>query len=110
MHNDQSVEAGKEKVAVTRETFLQIDTAINHVQDQTSNVTQAIRVIAEDVKKLVTEINDINEISVDSNDHIQSVAAASEEQNAAMEEVAAASTHLSQMAIELQESIHSFKY
>ncbi|MEG0385076.1 MAG: methyl-accepting chemotaxis protein [Solibacillus sp.] len=110
IHNDQSVEAGKEKVAVTRETFLQIDTAINHVQEQTSNVTQAIRVIAEDVKKLVTEINDINEIAVDSNDHIQSVAAASEEQNAAMEEVAAASTHLSQMAIELQESIHSFKY
>ncbi|ATP40290.1 hypothetical protein CSE16_09665 [Solibacillus sp. R5-41] len=110
VHNDQSVETGKEKVAITRETFLQIDTAINHVQEQTSNVTQAIRVIADDVKKLVHEINDINEIAVHSNDHIQSVAAASEEQNAAREEVAAASTHLSQMAIELQESIQSFRY
>lgn len=44
------------------------------------------------------------------NDNVQSVAAPSEEQNASMEEVAAASTHLSAMAIELQEAIHKFRF
>lgn len=45
-----------------------------------------------------------------SSSNVQSVAASSEEQNAAMEEVAAASTHLAKMAVDLQESIQAFKY
>ncbi|HEY4623170.1 MAG TPA: methyl-accepting chemotaxis protein, partial [Solibacillus sp.] len=110
VHNDQSVETGKEKVAETRENFLKIDAAIDRVEDETKAVTQAIKAVLHDVEQLVGEINDINEVTLNSNDSIQSVAAASEEQNAAMEEVAAASTYLAEMAVELQESIQSFKY
>lgn len=110
IHNDQSVETGKEKVAETRENFLKIDAAIDQVEEETKAVTQAIKAVLHDVEKLVVEINDIDEITLKSNDSIQSVAAASEEQNAAMEEVAAASTYLAEMAVELQESIQSFKY
>lgn len=110
VHNDQSVETGKEKVADTRENFLKIDAAIDRVEDETKAVTQAIKAVLHDVEQLVGEINDINEVTLNSNDSIQSVAAASEEQNAAMEEVAAASTYLAEMAVELQESIQSFKY
>lgn len=110
IQNDQLVESGKEKVAETRENFLKIDAAIDRVEEETSVVTQAIQAVLHDVEKLVGEIYEINEITLKSNSNIQSVAAASEEQNAAMEEVAAASTYLAKMAVELQESIQTFKY
>lgn len=110
LQNNQLVETGKEKVAETRENFLKIDTAIDQVEEETRVVTQAAKAVLNDVEKLVREINDINEVTVNSSDNIQSVAAASQEQNAAMEEVAAASTYLAEMAVELQESIQNFKY
>lgn len=110
IQNDQLVELGKEKVADTRENFLQIDTAIERVEEETRAVTLAIKAVLHDVEQLVGEMNDIKEVSEKSNGNIQSVAAASEEQNAAMEEVAAASTHLAKMAVELQESIQRFHY
>lgn len=108
--SNDSVTVGREKVNVARDNFLQIDGAIDNVEQQTQVVTAAIREIHQDIEKLVKEIDYISEVSMQSSGNVQSVAASSEEQNAAMEEVAAASTHLSKMAIDLQESIQSFKY
>ncbi|MFJ7953506.1 methyl-accepting chemotaxis protein [Lysinibacillus sp. NPDC096418] len=108
--SNDSVSVGREKVNVARDNFLQIDGAIDDVEQQAHAVTAAIRAIHQDIEKLVKEIDYISEVSMQSSDNVQSVAASSEEQNAAMEEVAAASTHLSKMAIDLQESIQSFKY
>ncbi|MCS1392741.1 methyl-accepting chemotaxis protein [Lysinibacillus boronitolerans] len=110
VNSNDSVHVGREKVNVARDNFIQIDDAINDVQAQTELVTAAIRTIQQDIEKLVQEIDYISEVSMKSSHHVQSVAASSEEQNAAMEEVAAASTHLAKMAIDLQESIQSFKY
>ncbi|HBT72564.1 MAG TPA: methyl-accepting chemotaxis protein [Lysinibacillus sp.] len=110
VNSNDSVHVGREKVNVARDNFIQIDDAINDVQAQTEIVTTAIRTIHHDVEKLVKEIDYISEVSMKSSRHVQSVAASSEEQNAAMEEVAASSTHLAKMAIDLQESIQSFKY
>ncbi|WP_342443212.1 methyl-accepting chemotaxis protein [Lysinibacillus sp. FSL K6-0075] len=110
VNSNDSVHVGREKVNVARDNFIQIDDAINDVQAQTEVVTAAIRTIHHDIEKLVQEIDYISEVSMKSSHHVQSVAASSEEQNAAMEEVAAASTHLAKMAIDLQESIQSFKY
>lgn len=64
----------------------------------------------QDVGKLVDEIDEISKVSEQSNDNVQSVAASTQEQNAAMEEVAAASTHLAKMAIDLQGTVAAFKY
>ncbi|MFT9816070.1 methyl-accepting chemotaxis protein [Lysinibacillus sp. NPDC056185] len=108
--SNDSVMLGREKVNVARDNFIQIDDAINDVQTQTESVTAAIRMIHQDIEKLVKEIDYISEVSMQSSSNVQSVAASSEEQNAAMEEVAAASTHLAKMAIDLQESIQAFKY
>lgn len=109
-NSNHSVMVGREKVNVARDNFLQINSAINDVQKQAESATAAIRAIHQDVEKLVKEIDYISEVSIQSRGNVQSVAASSEEQNAAMEEVAAASTHLSKMAIDLQESIQTFKY
>ncbi|KOS64202.1 methyl-accepting chemotaxis protein [Lysinibacillus agricola] len=110
INSNDSVIVGREKVNVARDNFIQIDDAINDVQAQTESVTAAIRTIHLDIEKLVKEIDYISEVSMKSSGNVQSVAASSEEQNAAMEEVAAASTHLAKMAIDLQESIQTFKY
>lgn len=109
-NSHDSVTVGREKVNVARDNFLQIDHAIDDVQTQAETVTAAIRAIHQDIEKLVKEMDYISEVSMKSSGNVQSVAASSEEQNAAMEEVAAASTHLAKMAIDLQESIQSFKY
>lgn len=108
--NNELVTVGKEKVAETRENFIEINSAIDRVEAEAKAVTYAIKEVLNDVEKLVGEINDINVVALNSNDNIQSVAAASEEQNASMEEVAAASTYLAEMALTLQESIQRFKY
>ncbi|WP_155593798.1 methyl-accepting chemotaxis protein [Lysinibacillus cavernae] len=110
VNSNDSVHVGREKVDVARDNFIQIDDAINDVQGQTELVTSAIRTIHQDIEQLVKEIDYISEVSMKSSHHVQSVAASSEEQTASMEEVAAASTHLAKMAIDLQESIQSFKY
>lgn len=110
VNSNDSVHVGREKVNVARDNFIQIDDAINDVQAQTELVTAAIQAIHQDIEKLVQEMDYMSEVSIKSSHHVQSVAASSEEQNAAMEEVAAASTHLAKMAIDLQESIQSFKY
>ncbi|WP_375105513.1 methyl-accepting chemotaxis protein [Lysinibacillus fusiformis] len=110
VNSNDSVHVGRDKVNVARDNFIQIDDAITDVQAQTELVTAAIRTIHQDIEKLVQEINYIGEVSMKSSRHVQSVAASSEEQNAAMEEIAAASTHLAKMAINLQESIQTFKY
>ena len=109
-NSNNSVIVGREKVNVARDNFHQIDDAIDDVEKQAQAVTAAIRAIYQDIEKLVKEIDYISEVSMQSSGNVQSVAASSEEQNAAMEEVAAASTHLSEMAIDLQESIQTFKY
>lgn len=110
VNSNDSVHVGRNKVNVARDNFIQIDDAITDVQAQTELVTAAISTIHQDIEQLVQEIDYIGEVSMKSSRHVQSVAASSEEQNAAMEEVAAASTHLAKMAIDLQESIQTFKY
>ena len=110
VNSNDSVHVGREKVNVARDNFIQIDDAINDVQAQTELVTATIQAIHQDIEKLVQEMDYMSEVSVKSSHHVQSVATSSEEQNATMEEVAATSTHLAKMAIDLQESIQSFKY
>ncbi|MEO4052888.1 hypothetical protein [Solibacillus sp. CAU 1738] len=109
-NSNHSVEAGHEKVTVARNNFMQINNAINDVQSQAQSVTAAIRAIHLDIEKLIKENDIISEFSITSSTNVQSVAASSQEQTAAMEEVAAASTLLAKMAIDLQVSIQTFKY
>lgn len=109
-NNEASVSIGRERVIAANNSFSYIGDAVGDVQAQTKAVTELIQYINLDIQKLVEELGQMNDISVQSNDNVQSVAASSEEQSASMEEVAAASTHLAQMAIDLQATIQSFKY
>lgn len=108
--NEESVNTGRDRVTFANESFSTIDTSVDDVQRQTEAVTDAIQQISYDITALVEGINEIHHVSEQTTDNIQSVAASTEEQMASMEEVAAASMHLAEMAIQLQETIQSFKY
>ncbi len=108
--NESSVKTGKERVDIANQSFTMIDESIDKVQHQTEEVTNAVHLISQDIEELVSHINKIHHVSEQSTDNVQSVAASSEEQMASMEEVSAASTHLAEMAIHLQETIQAFKY
>ncbi|WP_431028716.1 methyl-accepting chemotaxis protein [Lysinibacillus sp. LZ02] len=108
--NSQSVDVGLEKVSTARTNFISISDAIHNVTEQTAAVTKAVQVIYTDVESLVKEIDLIAKLSIESNENVQSIAAASEEQMAAMEEVSASSSHLAKMAQDLQQTIQQFKY
>lgn len=110
IENDEAVLVGRERVEVATSSFNTISQSVESVQAQTEAVSELMRHIHQDVEGLVTEIDKMNEVALQSGDSVQSVAAASEEQSASMQEVAAASTHLAEMAIELQETVQSFKY
>lgn len=107
---ERSVNTGRDRVDVANHSFATIDESIHNVQQQTVAVTSAVHLISQDIEELVQHINQIHHVSEQSNDSVQSVAASTEEQMASMEEVAAASTHLAHMAIQLQETIQTFKY
>lgn len=108
--NVASVSLGKDRVDIAKVTFRQIIEAISTVQQQTQMVLTSIQTVHQDVEKLVVEMDDISKVSMDSAGNVQSVAASAEQQNAAMEEVAAASSHLAKMAVELQETVATFRY
>lgn len=108
--NDESVNIGRARVETAQLSFTKIDQSFDLVQQQNLAVTNAVHLIAQDIEELVQEISEIYGVSEQSNDSVQSVAASTEEQMASMEEIAAASAHLAEMAIQLQETIQTFKY
>lgn len=108
--NEQSVEKGRTLSSDAKTIFIQIEQAIDQVEDQTTTIQQGIQQTFGHLERLVTEIDEITQYAVQTTDDIQNVAASSQEQSAAMEQVAAASDHLSRMAIDLQESIQSYRY
>lgn len=108
--NESSVTTGKERVDIANQSFTMIDESIDKVQQQTEEVTKAVHLISQDIEELVSHIHKIHHVSEQSTENVQSVAASSEEQMASMEEVSAASTHLAEMAIQLQETIQEFEY
>lgn len=89
-------------------SFKNILKAVEDVATDTKDVSVAIQHMTAEMQTMVTEIEDISNISMQVADNIQNVAASTEEQNASMEEIASAADMLSKMAVELQNTINNF--
>lgn len=93
----------------TKDTFSDILNAIEQVTDQVSNIST----ISADIESKVTNVSahakEMYEVSLVTSDSSISVASASEEQLASMEEVTAAAVSLANLAEELQSKISNFK-
>lgn len=100
---------GIERVGQTGATFHGIRDSIEQLSARMREARDGIRGVNRQMDELAGSIAGVSEIARDSADGTHTVASSAQQQNASMEEVAAASAMLARMAEELMESVQSFK-
>lgn len=106
---NQSVKEGTQSVAVTGEAFRDIETQAAKL---TANVTRSLEDIgAVDAsnKEIFSAVEHVKEIATRSSENAHSVSAATQEQSAAMQEVADAGRNLVELSNEMQGEVSQFK-
>jgi methyl-accepting chemotaxis protein len=111
MHEgSEVVRQGMELAADARESFGAILGAVEHVSQQSVDVSAAVEEILSGLENLVNALDQIVAVTRITSENSSQVAAAAEEQSAAMEEVSAASAVIDGLAEELRQQIQRFKY
>ncbi len=90
-------------------SFADILKDINYIASQMQDVSAVTEEISAGTHNMVGAIENVAKISTDSSANAENVVAASEEQTALMKEVANAAESLTQMAVELQKVMSSFR-
>ncbi len=104
-----SVQTGISMVNQAEGAFREIQTAIQRVACEASDIAQAIGSIASGADNIAASVRHISESTNQTSASIETVAASTEEQNASMEEIQAASVMLAELAGELDEAMQHFK-
>lgn len=104
----ERVDAGLEIAHHTEETFRDILASVELVKEQVSNITNVSNSINDQMVQVSTHAHEMSNVAKITADSSNSVAAASEEQLASMEEVTAAAVSLANLAEELQHRISKF--
>ncbi|WP_090833200.1 MULTISPECIES: methyl-accepting chemotaxis protein [unclassified Bacillus (in: firmicutes)] len=91
------------------DSFIQIQDAVKGVNEKLELVSGAIQQIAVGTTEVVRSIDGISEVASGSADATQSVLASTEEQVASMQEIAASTISLNEMAESLQRLVSTFK-
>ena len=102
----------KEGLVVVHETggaFQKIENSITEVVTQINDVTNLVKNLTAGTSEIETAISGVKEVAETAAGSTQTVSAATQEQLASMEEIAAASQILAQNAEELQHLIQKFK-
>ncbi|MFJ5771894.1 methyl-accepting chemotaxis protein [Psychrobacillus sp. NPDC093180] len=102
------VNAGLEIAHQTEETFHDILVSVELVKEQVSTITKVTNNINDQMVQVSTHAQEMTNVAKITADSSNSVAAASEEQLASMEEVTAAAVSLANLAEELQQRISKF--
>ncbi|MDI2587161.1 methyl-accepting chemotaxis protein [Psychrobacillus sp. NEAU-3TGS] len=102
------VNAGLEIAHQTEETFHDILVSVELVKEQVSTITIVTNNINDQMLQVSTHAQEMTNVAKITADSSNSVAAASEEQLASMEEVTAAAVSLANLAEELQQRISKF--
>jgi len=104
----ERVNTGLEIARHTEETFHDILVSVERVKEQVSNITKVSNSINDQMVQVSTHAHEMSNVAKVTADSSNSVAAASEEQLASMEEVTAAAVSLANLAEELQQRISKF--
>lgn len=102
------VRTGLEITHHTETTFNDILSSVADVKEQVVNISSITNEIMMKVTAVTTQANDMSTISIHTSDSSSSVASASEEQLASMEEVSAAAVSLANLAEDLQMKVSKF--
>src|SRR5699024_8568606 len=103
-----SVEQGVEKVNGVGHVFADILHSIQTLTTHNSHVGQTIENTNKNMDIMLTSAEDIIHVSERSSENIEQIAAATEEQNASMQELLASSEELAVMANSLEQAFESF--
>lgn len=113
----ESMNAGTEEVksgtAAIREVgarFADILSMVNGINEQMEEITGSVKKVADGADNIVKAVDSIDSISRKTAENTGSISAATEEQSASNEEIAAASQSLSKMAADMQTAIGKFKF
>lgn len=105
----QSVDGGLELVDEAGNTFQDIMQSIEDVSNQVIEVSTAVDNMSSIIEDMTVEMDETKVIAEDSASHTDEIAAAAEEQSASVQEITSVSEMLSQMAVELRESVSIFR-
>ena len=109
VEGNKEVKQGVEAVKTASNAFNEILTAINNVAKTSEGTLGAANEMDKYVEQVVVAIEEMQHLIEESAGHTQTIAAASEEQNASMEEIGSSADGLSHMAEELRDVINRFK-
>lgn len=105
----KEVQIGAEVVNHAGQSFTEIYGSINEVSLQIKEISVAIQDMNESGQRIVASVQAIDGISKNTAGQAQTVATATAEQSAMMEEIASASYALAEMSVELTVAIRKFK-
>ena len=108
--NNEEVETGVEIVNESSKGFEDILNQMNMISDQIKEVTDLTNEVYGNTNEVKENFNQMSELSHRTVDSTEIVTTSSQDQTAAMEEVAGATMNLAEMASELQQSISKFNY
>ncbi|MBE6103209.1 MAG: HAMP domain-containing protein [Selenomonas ruminantium] len=105
-----AVEEGTASVEQLRDAFQAIRTASGSVVASAQRMIGELQTVAEDAANISEKSSSISSKGHQVAEEMESVSAASEEQSASAGEIASASRALAELAQNLQDSLHKFKY
>jgi methyl-accepting chemotaxis protein len=103
------VEKGTNKMQMTSEKFIQIQSAVTYMVQDMEMITGNLQEMATETKEMNSSIQDIAAISEESAAGIQETSAGTEETSSLMEEVTSSSEQLKIQAGELNKLVNQFK-
>lgn len=105
----EAVTTGLEMTGQAEEAFGSIAVAVDEVSAQAKELLAAVEVVVTGIDLLNAGVEGIQFISNETAGQAEGVAASAEQQNASMQEIAAAAASMSKMADDLQNAVLAFK-
>ncbi|WP_346352966.1 methyl-accepting chemotaxis protein [Azotosporobacter soli] len=105
----QEVKLGTQTVNASGVAFAEIAKLVTQVSGQIQDMSSAIEQMASGSQQIVGSVNQIDELSKHGAQGAQTVSAATEEQSASMQEIAAASQALAHLAMDLRTEVSKFQ-
>lgn len=109
-HNNEEVDKGVEVVTESAASFENILDQMNTIFVQIKDITGLISEVNENTIEVQDNFNVMGNLSNQNVEASEMVSRSSQDQTAAMEEIAGATMNLAEMATELEESISTFQY
>ena len=105
----KDVKEGTEAIREVGEQFQQIMQRVDGIKQHMAGIGTSMKKVSDGASQIVRAVDSIDDVSRKTSEHTTTISAATQEQSASNEEIAAASQALSNLAMEMQEAVGKFK-